>query len=412
MAAARKYPVELKERAVGMVRDLERELGPGRGAIARVAQQLGVNPEALRYWLRQDDQGRRPSGERVAGSMSEADARIAELERENRELRRANEILKAASAFFRTGTGPSTAEIAGFVDTYSGEFGVAPVCEVIGFAVSTYYATKKRQEQPSDRRLRDEELIPEIRAVWEQQGKGMYGARKVWKQLLREGVKVARCTVERLMRAEGMTGVVATRHRPRTTIPGSADTRPRDLVERDFRAPAPNQLWVTDVTYVDILDGDFCYTAFVTDVFSRAIVGWQVSDNLRTELALDALDMALWSRREHLSKALVHHSDRGVQYTSIRYGKRLADAGIERSVGSTGDSYDNALAESVNALYKKELIGRNGPWKNAAEVTLATAEWVYWYNHERLHSWCGDRPPMEFEQAFWQRRHVQPPTAA
>ena len=287
-----------------------------------------------------------------------------------------------------------------------------PICVVIEFPVSTYYAAKNRKDAPSDRELRDEELVPLIREVWEGRGKRLYGARKVWKQLRREGVDVARCTVERLMRAEGMMGVVARRRRPRTTIPGDESQRPRDLVERDFRAPAPNQLWVTDITYVELAGGGFCYTAFVTDVFSRALVGWQVLDTLKTELALDALEMALWARKDRLSTALVHHGDRGVQYTSIRYGQRLADAGIERSVGRKGDSYDNALAESVNALYKKEVIVPEGPWNDAAQVTLATSRWVFWYNRERLHSWCGDVPPMEFEDAFWQGSLAQPPAAA
>jgi len=289
---------------------------------------------------------------------------------------------------------------------------VEPICVAIEFPVSTYYAAKNRKDAPSDRELRDEELVPLIREVWEGRGKRLYGARKVWKQLRRDGVAVARCTVERLMRAEGLMGVVARRRRPRTTIPGDESQRPRDLVERDFRAPAPNQLWVTDITYVELVGGGFCYTAFVTDVFSRALVGWQVLDTLKTELALDALEMALWARKDRLSTALVHHGDRGVQYTSIRYGQRLADAGIERSVGRKGDSYDNALAESVNALYKKEVIVPEGPWNDAAEVTLATSRWIYWYNHERLHSWCGDVPPMEFEEAFWQGGLAQPPAAA
>ena len=277
------------------------------------------------------------------------------------------------------------------------------VCAVIEFPVSTYYAVKKRQARPSRRARRDAELLPLIRGVWEASGE-LYGARKVWRQLRREGVDVARCTVERLMRGEGMSGVVATRCRPRTTIPCLDGVRPRDLVERQFRAPAPNQLWVTDITYVELSGGGFCYAAFVTDVFSRAIVGWQVSDSLRAELALDALEMALWARKDTLSSALVHHSDRGSQYTSIRYGQRLAEAGVERSVGRKGDSYDNALAESLNALYKKELIGREGLWDSVDEVTVATARWIHWYNTDRLHSWCGDVPPLEFEQSYWQRR--------
>jgi putative transposase len=284
-----------------------------------------------------------------------------------------------------------------FVEEHKDRFTVESICGVIDFPVSTYYAAKNSRAVLSRRSRRDRELIPLIRAVWEK-SKQLYGARKVWKQLRRDGVEVARCTVERLMRAEDMSGVVSIRARPRTTVPGDGRDRPRDLVERDFRAPAPNQLWVTDITYVPLAGGGFVYTAFVTDVFSRAIVGWQVLDTLKAELALEALEMALWSRRDGLSSALVHHSDRGVQYTAIRYGQCLRDAGIERSVGRKGDSYDNALAESVNALYKKELITREGPWNNVSEVTIATGEWVHWYNTERLHSWCGDRPPLEFEQ--------------
>jgi putative transposase len=297
------------------------------------------------------------------------------------------------------------------VDAHRGEFGVESICAVIEFPTSTYYAAKKREGQPSGRAVRDAEVLVEIRRVWAQSGE-LYGARKVYKQLLRDGVAVARCTVERLMGAHGMCGVVPRRRRPRTTIPGDAASRPVDLVEREFTAPAPNQLWVTDMTYVALADDRFCYAAFVTDAFSRAIVGWQVADSMRTDLALDALEMALWARKDRISTALVHHSDRGVQYTSIRYGQRLADSGIARSVGAKGDSYDNALAESVNALYKKEVIGRRDSWADTSEVMLVTAEWVHWYNHERLHSWCEHRPPLEYEQAFWQGRSAQPPTAA
>ena len=298
-----------------------------------------------------------------------------------------------------------------FVDEHRGEYSVESICEVVDFSVSTYYAAKKRAENPSARTIRDEELLVEIRRVWEGKGRKLYGAEKVWKELRREGVEVARCTVERLMREHGMSGVVAKRRRPRTTIPGDERRRPTDLVERDFRAPAPNQLWVTDITYVELADGRFCYAAFVTDVFSRAIVGWQVSDSLKAELALDALEMALWARKGKLSKALVHHGDRGVQYTAIRYAQRLIDAGIARSVGRKGDSYDNALAESVNALYKKEVINQENSWNSVSAVTLATAEWISWYNNERLHSWCGHRPPLEFEQVFW-RPSQQSPAAA
>jgi len=299
-----------------------------------------------------------------------------------------------------------------FIDAHRDRFDVESLCAVVVFPSSTYYAAKKRETAPSARSVRDEQIAAEIRRVRAKKGCGMYGAKKVWKELLRDGVKVARCTVERLMRKHGMTGLVATRRRPRTTLPGDARDRPKDLVDREFRAPSPNQLWVVDITYIPLAGGGFCYAAFVTDVFSRAIVGWQVSDSLRAELALDALEMALWARKQKLSKALVHHGDRGVQYTSIRYAQRLAEAGIAQSVGRTGDSYDNALAESMNALYKKEVINRQDVWNSTAEVVRATADWTYWYNNERLHSWCDYRPPMEFEQVFWQGPARQYPEAA
>jgi transposase InsO family protein len=298
-----------------------------------------------------------------------------------------------------------------FVDEHRDEFGIEPICQVLEFPTSTYYAARKREQNPCQRAMDDEKAVIEIRRVWTTSGE-RYGARKVYRQLRREHIAIARCTVERLMRREGMSGIVARRRRPRTTIPGQDGRRPVDLVDRDFRAPAPNQLWVTDLTYVPLADGRFCYTALVTDAFSRAIVGWQVSDSLHTELALDALEMALATRSDKLSAALVHHGDRGVQYTAIRYAQRLADAGIAQSVGRKGDSYDNALAESVNALYKKEAIDLHDSLNDIRDVIRVTAEWVYWYNNERLHSWCDYRPPLEYEQVFWQDRPERPPTAA
>jgi putative transposase len=253
--------------------------------------------------------------------------------------------------------------------------------------------------------VRDEQLKKEIMRVWEDRKKGrrLYGARKVWLQLRREGIEVARCTVERLMRDLGIAGASARRKKPRTTIPGPAAERPSDLLERDFTAEAPGRRWVADITYVSTFRG-FVYTAFVTDLFSRKIVGWQVSDTLRAELALDALEMAIWSSGDNISDRLVHHSDRGVQYTSIRYGERLGEIGAVRSVGSKGDSYDNAAAEAVNSLYKRELIDREGPWAGVNDVALATMEWVAWYNSERLHSACGNIPPEEFEESHYNQQ--------
>jgi putative transposase len=253
--------------------------------------------------------------------------------------------------------------------------------------------------------VRDEQLKEQIMRVWKERrkGRGLYGARKVWLQLRREGTGVARCTVERLMREMGIAGVSAQRKKPRTTVPDAGAGRPGDLLERDFTAPAPNRRWVADITYVPTACG-FVYTAFVTDLFSRKIVGWQVADHLRAGLALDALEMAIFARRDGIGDELVHHSDRGVQYTSIRYTQRLEDIGAVRSVGSKGDSYDNAAAEAVNSLYKKELINHEGPWQDSGQVTVATAEWVAWYNEDRLHSACGDIPPAEYENAWLTRK--------
>jgi putative transposase len=276
---------------------------------------------------------------------------------------------------------------------------VEPACAVLEFPASTYYAAKKRERSPSPREQRDERLEKEIMRVWKDRKKGrrVYGARKVWLQLRREGIEVARCTVARLMRELGIAGASAGRKRPRTTVPDAGGQRPADLLARDFTAPAPNRRWVADITYVETFSG-FVYTAFVTDLFSRNIVGWQVADHLRAGLALDALEMAIFARKDQIDDRLVHHSDRGVQYTSIRYTQRLEDIGAVRSVGSKGDSYDNAAAEAVNSLYKKELINFEGPWQDAGDVTVATAEWVSWYNNERLHSACGDIPPAEYEK--------------
>jgi putative transposase len=281
---------------------------------------------------------------------------------------------------------------------------VEPACAVLEISPSTYYAAKRREENPPARDARDEKLKKEIMRVWKEKGRRVYGARKVWRELSREGTDVARCTVERLMRELGIAGAAARRKRPRTTVPaGPGHERPSDLLERDFTAPAPNRRWVADITYVETAGG-FVYSSFILDLFSRKIVGWQVSDTLRAELALDALEMAIWSRGDRIDGNLVHHSDRGVQYTSIRYAERLGEISAVRSVGRKGDSYDNAAAEALNSLYKKELIEREGPWAGTADVMLATLEWVAWYNRERLHSACGYVPPEEFEESYYARQ--------
>jgi putative transposase len=287
-----------------------------------------------------------------------------------------------------------------YIDGHKDRFGVEPICQVLPIAPSTYHAAKRRP--PSARALRDEELKAEIARVHAEHF-GVYGARKVWRQLHREGIAVARCTVERLMGKLHLEGVRRGKAR-RTTTPDGTTARPADLVDRDFSAQRPNQLWVADLTYVATWSG-FVYVAFIIDAFSRFLVGWQASRSLRTDLALDALEMAIWRRQAQLD-GLVHHSDRGSQYLSVRYTQRLADAGAVTSVGSRGDSFDNALAETIIGLYKTELVRRRGPWKGLDEVEYATLEWVDWFNHRRLLEPIGHLPPAEFEAAHHRREDL------
>jgi putative transposase len=289
-----------------------------------------------------------------------------------------------------------------FVDAHREAYGVEPICAVVPIAPSTYYEQKARQADPTRlpaRAQRDLRLQPEIQRVWDANLQ-VYGAKKVWKQLNREAVPVARCTVARLMREMGLRGTVrgATTW---TTRPDATEVRPADLVERDFTATRPNALWVSDLTYVATWRG-FAYVAFVIDAFARRIVGWRASSSLRSDLALDALEQALYDRET--DGRLIHHSDRGTQYLSIRYTERLAEAGIEPSVGSRGDSYDNALAESVIGLFKTEVIRRRGPWRHLEDVEFATLEWVAWWNTRRLLEPIGYVPPAEFEAAYYRRQ--------
>lgn len=288
-----------------------------------------------------------------------------------------------------------------YIDEHRGQFGVQPICRLLAehgaaIAPSTYYAAKRRP--PSARAVRDAWLTAEITRVYKESGE-VYGARKVWLQLHREGSPAARCTVERLMRAAGLAGVRRGR-RTRTTIPAKRKSWPADLVNRDFHAAAPNRLWVVDITYVPITTGGFGYTAFVIDVFSRMITGWNVAGHMRASLALDALEMAVSARLRagHSLTGLVHHSDRGGQYLAIRYTTRLEQAGAITSVGSRGDSYDNALAETIIGLYKAELIRHRGPWHSVPEVEAATAWWVGWFNTRRLYGPLGGIPPAEYER--------------
>ena len=294
-----------------------------------------------------------------------------------------------------------------FVDQHRDTHGVEPICKVLRIAPSGYWRHAARQRNPALRSARahlDEMLAPQIKRVW-QINMQVYGADKIWKQMNREGATIARCTVERLMKHQGLHGVRRGKV-VRTTIPDKAVPCPLDRVNRQFKADRPNQLWLSDFTYVSTWQG-WLYVAFVIDVFARRIVGWRVSSAMRTDFVLDALEQALFDRQPERTDTLIHHSDRGSQYVSIRYTERLAEAGIEPSVGSRGDSYDNALAETINGLYKAELIHRRAPWKTKAAVELATLEWVAWFNHHRLLEPIGYIPPAEAEANYYRTLATQ-----
>jgi putative transposase len=288
-----------------------------------------------------------------------------------------------------------------FIDDHREAHGIEPICKVLPIAPSTYHAHAAKRADParlSARAKRDAALKPEIARVFAENF-AVYGVRKVWRQLERENVDVARCTVARLMQSMGLQGVIRGKS-VRTTISDKAAPCPQDHVHRQFRAPRPNALWVSDFTYVSTWTG-FVYVAFVIDAYARRIVGWRVSRTAHTAFVLDALEQALHERRPVHRAGLVHHSDRGSQYVSIKYTERLAQAGIEPSVGSVGDSFDNALAETINGLYKAELIHRRGPWRSFEAVEFATLEWVNWFNHRRLLEPIGNIPPAEAEQRYY-----------
>jgi transposase InsO family protein len=292
-----------------------------------------------------------------------------------------------------------------FIDSRRERYGVEPICKLLQVAPSWYYEQKARQADSSRvplRIRRDAELCNSIRRVWEENYRA-YGARKVWRQLTREQIPVARCTVERLMDRLGIEGI-RRGARKRTTIAAQLLEKPLDRVQRQFLAVRPNQLWIADFTYVATWGG-FVYVAFVIDVFARVIVGWRVSRTMHTELVLDALEQAVHARRP--GKGLIHHSDHGVQYLSIRYTERLTVIGVEPSVGSVGDSYDNAMAESVIGLFKAEVIYARGPWRSLESVEYATLEWVDWFNNRRLLEPIGHVPPAEFEEAYYRQQSSQ-----
>ncbi|MQW87292.1 IS3 family transposase [Sinorhizobium saheli] len=393
-----KFSPEVRARAVRMVLDHEGEHSSRWAAVSSIAAKIGCTAQTLNEWVKKAevDNGSRP------GLPSDVAEKMKALERENRELRQANEILRKASAYFANGGArPPIETMISFIDEHRSVFGVEPICRLLPIAPSTYYeniAKREDVDRLSVRARSDIALKIEIRRVFEANFR-VYGVRKVWRQLKREGFDVARCTVARLMRSMGLQGII--RGKPvKTTVSDKTAPSPLDRVNRQFKAPAPNRLWVSDFTYVATWQG-FVYVAFVIDAFARRIVGWRVSRTAHAGFVLDALEQALHERRPVHGGGLVHHSDRGVQYVSIKYSERLGEAGIEPSVGSVGDSYDNALAETINGLYKAEVIHRRGPWRSFEAVEFATLEWVDWFNHRRLLEPIGNIPPAEAEEQYY-----------
>ncbi|MGT4734072.1 IS3-like element IS1203 family transposase [Escherichia coli] len=389
-----RFSPEVRQRAIRMVLESQDEYDSQWAAICSIAPKIGCTPETLRVWVRQHE---RDTGGGDGGLTSAERQRLKELERENRELRRSNDILRQASAYFcEGGVRPPLEKMMPLLDKLREQYGVGPVCSELHIAPSTYYHCQQQRHHPDKRSARaqhDDWLKREIQRVYDENHQ-VYGVRKVWRQLLREGIRVARCTVARLMAVMGLAGVLRGK-KVRTTISRKA-VAAGDRVNRQFVAERPDQLWVADFTYVSTWQG-FVYVAFIIDVFAGYIVGWRVSSSMETTFVLDALEQALWARRP---SGTIHHSDKDSQYVSLAYTERLKEAGLLASTGSTGDSYDNAMAESINGLYKAEVIHRKS-WKNRAEVELATLTWVDWYNNRRLLGRLGHTPPAEAEKAYY-----------
>ncbi|HAX2409335.1 TPA: IS3 family transposase [Escherichia coli] len=389
-----RFSPEVRQRAIRMVLESQDEYDSQWAAICSIAPKIGCTPETLRVWVRQHE---RDTGGGDGGLTSAERQRLKELERENRELRRSNDILRQASAYFAKAEFDRLwKKLMPLLDKLREQYGVGPVCSELHIAPSTYYHCQQQRHHPDKRSARaqhDDWLKREIQRVYDENHQ-VYGVRKVWRQLLREGIRVARCTVARLMAVMGLAGVLRGK-KVRTTVSRKA-VAAGDRVNRQFVAERPDQLWVADFTYVSTWQG-VVYVAFIIDVFAGYIVGWRVSSSMETTFVLDALEQALWARRP---SGTIHHSDKGSQYVSLAYTERLKEAGLLASTGSTGDSYDNAMAESINGLYKAEVIHRKS-WKNRAEVELATLTWVDWYNNRRLLGRLGHTPPAEAEKAYY-----------
>ncbi|MEO1849314.1 MAG: IS3 family transposase [Psychrobacter sp.] len=394
----KQYSTEIKTRAVELLIESQKDYPSLWAAIQAIAPKFGCTPETLRSWHQKHLAKQNP----VTVTTESQAARIAELEREIKELKQANEIIRKAAGFFRPGGArPPTQVMVKFIDDEKEKYGVESICRILPIAPSSYYRVKDEQENPekqSRRKQSDKHLMAQIKQIWQASG-CRYGIHKVWHKLKQDGLpKLGRCTVERLMKQLGIQGVWRGKGKITTKQRDDQD-KPADLVKRNFTADAPNKLWVADFTYIKTKTG-WVYTAFVIDVFKRVIVGWKVSNRMDTQLVLDALNQALDARGR--PSGVIHHSDKGSQYLSIKYGERLKQSGLAASVGTTGDSYDNALAESVNGLYKTEVIDYfKHEWEGINDVALATLDWVHWYNHERLHSRNGYLSPIDAENIYY-----------
>ncbi|WP_140153978.1 IS3 family transposase [Acinetobacter baumannii] len=399
-----KYTPEIRERAVQLLIESEKDYPSTWAAITAIAPKIGCTPETLRAWHQKHLDQQNP----IKVQQIYDQEKMKQMEREIKELKRANEILRKAAGFFRPGGArPPTQIMVDFIHNNKDLYGVDAICRILPIAASTYYRTLDlcdekhcfAREHRAKRDLHDLHHAEEIKRIWKESS-GRYGVRKVWQKLKREGYIIARCTVARLMKKLGIQGVWRGKNK-QTTRSRDDQKRAPDLVKRNFRADQPNHLWVADFTYIQTNSG-WVYTAFIIDVFSRAIVGWKVSTRMNTDMVLDALEQALHDRG--MPKNVIHHSDRGVQYLSIRYTNRLEAANLRASVGTTGDSYDNALAETVNGLYKTEVIEYlKADWQGLADVQLATLNWVDWFNKKRVHSALGYVSPFEFEAMYYDK---------
>ncbi|MDH1438251.1 IS3 family transposase [Acinetobacter johnsonii] len=399
-----KYTPEIRERAVQLLIESEKDYPSTWAAITAIAPKIGCTPETLRAWHQKHLDQQNP----IKVQQISDQEKMKQMEREIKELKRANEILRKAAGFFRPGGArPPTQIMVDFIHNNKDLYGVDAICRILPIAASTYYRTLDlcdekhcfAREHRAKRDLHDLHHAEEIKRIWKESS-GRYGIRKVWQKLKREGYIIARCTVARLMKNLGIQGVWRGKNK-QTTRSRDDQKRAPDLVKRNFRADQPNHLWVADFTYIQTNSG-WVYTAFIIDVFSRAIVGWKVSTRMNTDMVLDALEQALHDRG--MPKNVIHHSDRGVQYLSIRYTNRLEAANLRASVGTTGDSYDNALAETVNGLYKTEVIEYlKADWQGLADVQLATLNWVDWFNKKRVHSALGYVSPFEFEAMYYDK---------